>query len=129
MVSAWWMALKTGAVKILIAGLTLLPGLLAYVIYGVFIADKLPLTKLAPVPRYWRIFCEVAGGLLAAFIIAYGFGQSCPQDDDGYCLDDDWKAPGPAALLASFMRLSLLILGGMAFAYSTHKRKNLAKYY
>ena len=98
------------------AGLTLLPGLIAYGAYGAVIVWQPPLSSLPRPKRYWRLFGHILAGLFVAFIIAYGFGQSRPQDDGGFCLDDDWKRPTAAHTLAAFMRLVILILGGMAAA-------------
>jgi hypothetical protein len=116
-ISALLHAFGSGLHKIIIAVLTLAPAPVAYGMYGAVLADQPRWAKLSPRDRYWRLFKHAAVALFAAYFIAYVIGQTCPHDDDGYCFDDDWKAPSPAQSLANYARLCLLILGGMYWAY------------
>lgn len=117
-----WRALGDAGLQLVSATLTLLPGPIAYFVYGFYLKQQPPLSSFGRWRRYWRLSVQITGGLLAAFIIAYGFGQTCAQDDAGYCLDSDWSAPTSAEMLKNFVRLSLLIVGALAFAYDKRRK-------
>jgi hypothetical protein len=110
------------AMQIIRAALTLLPALIAYWLYGIVVASEKtrPVTRLG---RTWRIVKHVSVALFVVFVVAYGTGQSCPQDDDGYCVDEDWKPPTPQENLAALARLTILTLGGMAQRAHNYKDK------
>lgn len=114
---------KTAAFQIFEAAITLAPGPVAFAFYRSAIRDYAPLSQLTARQRYWRIAYQIFWGVLIAAVIAYGFGGSCSRDEDGACNDPDWVKPSSAHLMTSFVRLCILILGGMLFAYDKVKKE------
>ena len=107
--------LKVALVRILVAGLTLLPAPLAYVIYKSAFLDRDPLPLRGP-KLYIRLAIHFAVALCVVFVITYVLGQSCRANEDGDCFDEDWKAPTAHQSLVTFVRLSVLTFGGMLYA-------------
>lgn len=116
-----WVATKSGLWQIIVAGLTLLPGPLAYGVYKTVLATQ----PLEPLPRFKRIVrvgCHILAALFVLLLL-HGAGTRCPVDEDsGYCTDEDWKPPSAAHTRANDMRLAILIFGGMLYAYDRRRR-------
>jgi hypothetical protein len=96
----------------------LLPFFFAYTIYR----DVLNRSKDTGSLAHWSAAKHVliAVGIVAIF--AFATGQRCPVDEFGYCIYDDWKPATSQEMLTSFIRLTVLVLGGMATALYLKQR-------
>jgi len=118
-----WVATKSGLWQIIVAGLTLLPGPIAYAVYGVILDAQ----KERPIPTRAKRLLRVAGHVLIALFAVFflhAAADRCPVDDDGYCADENWKPPSASHTAANDMRVAILIFGGMLFASDRRRKRD-----
>jgi hypothetical protein len=119
-----WVGAKAGIFQILVATLTLLPGPLAYGLYRGLISTQKPLNNSTRIKRSLRVF----GHFVIAFLIVsaiHTYRNSCWSDDDScYYDDDDQKPESPAEANKNWMRMTILVFGGMIVASRHHKAQS-----
>jgi hypothetical protein len=90
---------------------------LAAAIYSHFLAER-PIDQSFPPKEIARIAKHVAIALAVAFFIAAG-AAGCSSDEDDYC-SEGWQPPTPQRSTTNFLRISIVMLGGMTLAFREH---------
>jgi predicted secreted protein len=124
---SFWSAAEDAIKEIVTSLFIFLPAFISCLFYGAYLQTSNTIT-LPRKERKRKAALHLIIAICVLIVVVYGFGQRCSTDEFGDCADYDWSAPSSQDNLKNMIRLTVLVIAGMALAYFRAPWRNSVKH-